>query len=73
MSTRLSVDWIACDGRGLCAELAPELVEQDEWGFPVVTRSEVPAGLVKVARRAVRDCPVMALRLVETPNRAGVR
>jgi ferredoxin len=73
MSARLSVDWIACDGRGLCAELAPELIEQDEWGFPVVMQNEIPAGLVKVARRAVRDCPVMALRLVETADRAGAR
>ncbi len=73
MSARLTVDWIACDGRGLCAELAPELIEQDEWGFPVVTQSAVPAALEKVARRAVRDCPVMALRLAESVDRAGPR
>jgi ferredoxin len=27
---RLHVDWTACDGRGLCAELLPELLVEDE-------------------------------------------
>ena len=31
---RLKVDPIACDGHGLCAELLPELVTLDDWGFP---------------------------------------
>ena len=30
---RLAVDLIGCDGRGLCAELLPELVTLDDWGL----------------------------------------
>ncbi|MEU8925371.1 ferredoxin [Kitasatospora sp. NPDC048545] len=64
---RLAVDRIACDGRGLCAELLPELVALDEWGYPIVPRSDVPGELLADARRAVAACPVLALRLVRTP------
>jgi ferredoxin len=62
MSHRLAVDWLACDGHGLCGELLPELVDLDEWGFPVV-QQDVPARLVGEARAAVRACPALALRL----------
>ena len=59
---RLEVDWQACDARGLCAELLPEAVALDEWGYPVVT-GEVPPAAVGDAREAVRSCPRLALRL----------
>lgn len=62
-AARLSVDWTACDGRGLCAELLPELLSLDDWGFPIIAVGNVPAGLAQHARRAVRDCPTSALRL----------
>ena len=32
----LRVDWPACTGRGLCHEVLPELIDLDEWGYPVV-------------------------------------
>ncbi len=59
----LSVDFAACDGHGLCAELLPELMSLDEWGYPVLRGSTVPPDLLPHARRAVAACPVMALRL----------
>ena len=34
---RVHVDWTRCDGHGACAELLPELLTTDEWGFPLVT------------------------------------
>lgn len=61
--TRLRVDPIACDGRGLCAEIAPELVTLDDWGFPIVAGDAVPPGWMVHARKAVRLCPKLALRL----------
>lgn len=73
MSARLSIDWIACDGRGLCAELAPELIEQDEWGYPLVLGDSVPDDLQKAARRAVRACPTMALRLESSVRNGSTR
>ncbi|MFD9128373.1 ferredoxin [Kitasatospora sp. NPDC059571] len=68
---RLAVDRIACDGRGLCAELLPELIAPDEWGYPVLTGSDVPGELLADARRAVAACPVLALRLERGPDRPG--
>ncbi len=62
MSTELTVDPIACVGHGLCADLLPELIELDEWGYPLIAGS-VPPALAAHARRAVNACPALALRL----------
>jgi len=59
----LSVDRIRCDGFGMCAELLPELVDLDDWGYPIVRAGAVPDDLLGLARRAVDACPVLALRL----------
>lgn len=61
--TRLRVDPIACDGRRLCAEVLPELITLDDWGFPVIEDVDVPAALLDEAAEAVRLCPLLALRL----------
>ncbi len=60
---RLRVDRIACDGRGLCAELLPELVALDDWGYPILRTDVVPDHLAVVAKEAVELCPVLALHL----------
>lgn len=60
---RLRVDPIACDGRRLCAEILPELITLDDWGFPIVGDVDVPVRLLDEAREAVRICPKLALRL----------
>ncbi|MER6290782.1 ferredoxin [Streptomyces sviceus] len=57
----LRIDRIACTGQGLCAELLPELISLDEWGYPVIEDRTVPARLRAHARRAVAVCPVLAL------------
>jgi ferredoxin len=57
------VDRIRCDGFGMCAELLPELIELDDWGYPIVVPGAVPDRLLAHARRAVAVCPVLALRL----------
>ncbi len=61
---RLVVDPIACDGAGVCAELLPEMITLDPWGFPIVHDDEVPPGLVDLARMATTSCPRLALTLV---------
>ena len=60
---RLRVNPIACDGRGLCAEVLPEMITLADWGFPVIRDAEVPPGLLNEAAEAVRLCPRLALRL----------
>lgn len=62
----LRVDPIRCTARGLCAQLAPELVALDEWGYPVLAASPVPPALTADVRRAVAACPTLALRLERT-------
>jgi ferredoxin len=59
----IAIDRIACDGRGICAELLPELIELDDWGYPIVRAGSVPRPLVDEARRAASYCPVLAFRL----------
>jgi len=63
VSARLAVDWIRCDARGLCAELLPEWISLDEWGYPIVDPRPVPEHLMPHARRAVDACPTLALLL----------
>jgi ferredoxin len=63
MSTHLRVDPIACAGHGVCAELLPEWIELDDWGYPIVRGEPVPADLLGHARRAADACPKLALLL----------
>jgi ferredoxin len=62
VTLRLRIDPTACVGHGICASLFPERIQLDEWGFPII-QPDVTPGLAAHARRAVRDCPVLALRL----------
>ena len=63
MSSRIVVDPIRCDAHGLCAELLPERISLDEWGFPLIDSEPLPASLEDLARRTVEACPTLALRL----------
>jgi ferredoxin len=63
MTLMLRINPIACTGHRACAEVAPELIEPDEWGYPVLDPGPVPARLEREARKAVASCPVLALRL----------
>jgi ferredoxin len=63
------VDRIACDGYGMCAELLPEVIDLDDWGYPIIAGDGVPDELLEHARRAVAICPVLALKL--EPRRAA--
>ncbi|WP_330182840.1 ferredoxin [Nocardia sp. NBC_01503] len=69
----LHIDWTRCDGRGLCNELLPEILDRDDWGYPLardhsgdptITRRHLTA-----ARDAVALCPRSALGLI--PPRQG--
>ena len=66
---RLHIDWSRCDGRGLCVELLPEILDRDQWGYPESrsTRDRsnipIPPDLEQAARDAVALCPLLALKL----------
>lgn len=58
---RLGIDPIACDGLGMCAHQAPDVIQLDPWGFPVVSGVELEGAHVDQASRAIRACPRKAL------------
>jgi ferredoxin len=60
---QLRVNPIACEAHGLCAELLPELIRLDDWGYPIIEEGTVPAQLEGLARKAVDVCPTLALML----------
>jgi ferredoxin len=62
-SLRLRVDPIACTGHGICAELLPEVVRLDDWGYPVIDDVAVTSALLNDVKRTVTACPALALRL----------
>lgn len=61
----LLVDPTACDAHGVCAELFPERVRRDPWGYPIIDREDIPPALEGHAQRAADACPRLALHLVE--------
>jgi ferredoxin len=63
MSYRLRVNPISCEAHGLCAEILPEHVTLDEWGYPVIDSRPLAPELVAHARRAAQACPTLALLL----------
>jgi ferredoxin len=71
MTERLHVDPIACIGHGLCAELLPERIVLDDWGYPIVDGAPIPPELRAHARRAADACPKLALRLAAAGRTAG--
>lgn len=65
---RLAVDWIKCDGYGLCGDLAPDLVALDDWRYPMLLPTPIRGQLLEEAQRAVDCCPALALRLERIPQ-----
>jgi ferredoxin len=66
--SRLRVNPTLCEGYGYCAEIVPELITVDDWGYPIVNPKQIESDdLLKLARRAVATCPRLAL-LVEESN-----
>jgi ferredoxin len=70
VSRSVRVNPIACDGSGLCAELLPERISLDDWGYPIVDQTPLPGELEQHAERAVASCPTMALLLAKRAREA---
>jgi ferredoxin len=62
---RITIDPVACDAYGYCAELLPEAISLDEWGYPIVDGAPLAPELAAAAKRAARDCPRRAITLRE--------
>ena len=63
MSYRVRVNPIACEAHGMCAELLPEHITLDEWGYPLIDADALTEELLGNARRAAQACPTFALLL----------
>jgi ferredoxin len=72
MSHRLRVNPIACEAHGMCAELLPERITLDEWGYPVIGGEPLKPSQVANALRAAQACPTFAL-LVERDGHTDQR
>jgi ferredoxin len=70
MAHRLRVDWIKCDGYGLCGDYAPDLIDLDDWRYPIIRPEPVTGALEHEAQRAVDCCPMRALALEEVVDGA---
>jgi ferredoxin len=63
VSYRVRVNPIACEAHGMCAELLPERIGLDEWGYPLIDAEPLTEELLGNARRAAQACPTLALLL----------
>jgi ferredoxin len=63
MTSHLQVDRTACAGHGLCYGTAPDVVDCDDQGDPVVLADPLPEDEVESAQRAVEMCPERALTI----------
>ncbi|MEY9931415.1 ferredoxin [Catenulispora sp. GP43] len=61
MSHVVRVNPISCRAHGMCAELLPEMIEIDPWGYPILAGRPIPPDILGHARRAAAACPTLAL------------
>ncbi len=74
MSRRyLHVDPTLCVGHRLCAEMLPELITLDDFGYPIISPDPLPRQLGSLVRRTVGACPALALAVDGTPGRRARR
>jgi ferredoxin len=66
VAIRITINPVLCDAYGYCAELVPEAITLDEWGYPIIGDRPLPAELAALAKKAARDCPKRAIALSRT-------
>ncbi|MFC9761133.1 ferredoxin [Rhodococcus jostii] len=66
----LRVDRSACAGHGLCYGAAPEIVDSDDQGYPVVVAESVPEERRDQLDALVEMCPERALSVEPSTRKA---
>lgn len=61
MANHLVVERAACAGHGLCYGAAPEILDCDDQGDPVLLVDPMPDDLLERAHHVVNICPERAL------------
>lgn len=59
----IDVNLAACEGHGLCAQVAPNVYEVDDDGYVRLLVDEIPPELEAAAAAGARVCPVAALKV----------
>jgi ferredoxin len=67
MSYRVRVNPIACEAHGMCAEILPERIALDDWGYPILDERPLDSDLLAHAKRAAQACPTFALLVERKP------
>jgi ferredoxin len=63
---RLRVNPTLCTGFAYCAEIVPERISLDDWGYPIVDSTSIDDDkILQHSRRAVAACPRLALLIEE--------
>ena len=70
---KLKIDWVACNGYGVCEAAAPDLIVLDDWGYPILPDGPVPFDLLDQAKKAINDCPMIALAWENRTTLSGGR
>lgn len=71
VSEHVRVNPIACEAHGMCAELLPERISLDEWGYPIIDERPLSAELRSHAQRAAQACPTFALLIERERTSSG--
>ncbi|MDF3311089.1 ferredoxin [Rhodococcus sp. T2V] len=64
----ISINRDRCEGYGMCAQAAPDLIELDDDGDPQITDPELLRADLDKAQSAARACPVAAVNLATSPS-----
>ena len=67
------MDWIRCDGYGLCGDLLPDLIGLDDWRYPILPAGTIESAQLDDVRRAIDCCPMRALILEPVPDDSRTR
>ncbi len=63
---RVKVDGSKCQGHNRCIQTAPDLFDADDYGYAHVRNDGVvPPELAEKARLTVKNCPELAISIVE--------
>jgi ferredoxin len=63
---RVAVDLDVCRGHGRCYVICPEVYGEDDEGYCVIAKPEVPEALREAARRGASNCPERAISIIDS-------
>lgn len=62
---RIAINFEVCSGHGRCYALCPDIIGEDENGYPVLASDVVPQEHQETARAAEQNCPERAIEILD--------